>query len=207
MKAKLEKDLNWLNGQAGTSAPFKSVPVIKLISLEKPQSREELVNLIESYYLNPRNGIKSMGTLDDFGRSLYNAQPRFFNEYRYSLDECRAWMFDLFINRSMKGYTMEKAALETIKRGLGVGYRVKLAKGYIDEELRIDLLIYKGDEVIYGVQVKPTSFKHMRESVQAMQYKLSDKYHKEVLMYYYDNNNVFTNTDLIISKILNNNEK
>jgi hypothetical protein len=200
----IEKDLNYLNGQAGTSAPFKSVPVMKLISLEKPQSRQELVYLIESYHTNPRNGIKSMGNLKDFARNLYEAQPQYFNEYRYTLEQCTDWMFDLFINRSLRGYVMEEKALETLQHELGSEYTVELAKGYLDEELRIDLLIYKGEDVICGVQVKPSSFKRMRESVKEMQSALSSKYHKDVLMYYYKHSsfmNNFLNTDSIVSKI------
>ena len=200
----IEKDLNYLNGQAGTSAPFKSVPVMKLISLEKPQSRQELVYLIESYYKNPRNGIKSRGNLEDFSRNLYEAQPQYFNESRYTLEECTAWMFDLFINRSLRGYAMEEKALETLQHELGSEYTVELAKGYLDEDLRIDLLVYRGEDVVCGVQVKPSSFKHMRESVKEMQYKLSNKYHKEVFMYYYKHSsfmNNFFNTREIVSKI------
>lgn len=39
--------LNELNGKMGISAPYKSVPAMKLIRALNPKSKEELVELIE----------------------------------------------------------------------------------------------------------------------------------------------------------------
>ena len=44
--------LNLLNGKMGISAPNKSVPVMKLIKMHKPKSKEELVELIKYHYKN-----------------------------------------------------------------------------------------------------------------------------------------------------------
>ena len=44
--------LNLLNGKMGISAPYKSVPVIKLINTHKPKSYDELEALIEYHYQN-----------------------------------------------------------------------------------------------------------------------------------------------------------
>lgn len=67
--------LNLLNGKMGISAPYKSVPVIKLINTHKPKSYDELEALIEYHHLNDCSyGIKSQGSVYDFGKNLYDAQ-------------------------------------------------------------------------------------------------------------------------------------
>ena len=45
-------ELNLLNGNQGISAPFRSVPVMKLIREHKPRTKNELVELIEYHYKN-----------------------------------------------------------------------------------------------------------------------------------------------------------
>lgn len=53
-------ELNLLNGNQGISAPYKSVPVMKLIREHKPKTKNELVELIEYHFKNKCNcGIVS----------------------------------------------------------------------------------------------------------------------------------------------------
>ena len=69
--------LNFLNGKYGISAPNRSVPVMKLIREHKPKSPNELKKLIEEHFKNDcKCGIKSKGTVEDFGKNLYEAQKK-----------------------------------------------------------------------------------------------------------------------------------
>ncbi len=82
--------LNTLNGKYGISSPTRSVPVMKLIRTHKPQSHKELSTLINSHVGSECEcecGIKSKGTIKDFGTSLYNAQAKEWGEDRFTLDE------------------------------------------------------------------------------------------------------------------------
>lgn len=96
--------LNLLNGKMGISAPHKSVPVIKLINTHKPKSYDELESLIEYHYLNDCScGIRSQGSVFDFGKNLYGSQIEYWGEYKFTLEECVQWEYDLFIINSLKG--------------------------------------------------------------------------------------------------------
>jgi hypothetical protein len=67
--------LNELNGKMGISAPFKSVPVMKLIRAHNPKSKEELVELIKWHSENTCEcGVVSQGTVESFGKNLYDSQ-------------------------------------------------------------------------------------------------------------------------------------
>lgn len=102
-------ELNILNGKYGISAPDKSIPVMKLIKEHKPKSKEELVTLIKNHYLYRCDcGIKSKGTIEDFGRNLYVSQLSEWGKYKHSLEECINWEYNLFVVQSLKGNTMEK---------------------------------------------------------------------------------------------------
>ena len=53
--------LNELNGKMGISAPFKSVPVMKLIRIHKPKTRDELYELIKFHFEN--NCLRSLDVI------------------------------------------------------------------------------------------------------------------------------------------------
>ena len=91
-------ELNKLNGDAGISAPQKSVPVMKLIKNHRPKSKDELHEQIKFHYENNCPcGVKSQGTVEDFGKNLYDAQLSAYGKYKYSLQECIQWEYDLFV--------------------------------------------------------------------------------------------------------------
>ncbi len=157
-----------LNGKYGVSAPQDSVPVMKLIRMHKPKSREELVRLIKEHSEKKcACGIVSQGSIEDFGRNLYEAQLEEWGAYRYTLKECIGWEYDLFITQSLKGNLIELKAKNILLKALE-DMTVKDSNDYYDEELRIDLMIEKGGENVAGVQVKPESFHNVRAGVRYM---------------------------------------
>ncbi len=136
--------LNELNGKMGISAPAKSVPVMKLIRAHNPKSKEELVGLIKWHSENTCScGVKSQGTVESFGRNLYNSQIQYWGENRFSLQDCIQWEYDLFVVQSLRGGMIEKKAIKEL-RNIYSNMRFEEAEGYLDEELRIDIIIKKG---------------------------------------------------------------
>lgn len=87
--------------------------------------------------------------------------------YRYTLKECIGWEYDLFITQSLKGNLIELKAKNTLLKALE-DMTVKDSNDYYDEELRIDLMIEKGEENVAGIQVKPESFHNVRAGVRYM---------------------------------------
>lgn len=194
--------LNILNGKMGISAPSNSVPIIKLIDIHNPKSYDELEKLIEYHYLNDcKCGIKSKGTVYDFGEKLYEAQMEYWGEYIFTLDECKKWMYNLFIINSLKGSQMEKKAIDEFNNKLPTKYIAKNAIGIIDEEYRIDIEIKEGENTILGIQVKPLSYQFMREEIKDFNKKRNNKYGIDVKYLYYNENQEFINLDNIIEEL------
>ncbi|MEY4570824.1 MAG: hypothetical protein RLZ10_17 [Bacteroidota bacterium] len=194
-------ELNLLNGKMGISAPYKSVPVMKLIKIHAPKSKSELVDLIDFHHKNKCEcGIISTGSVEDFGKNLYESQLKFWGKYKYSLEECIKWEYDLFVVQSLKGGNIEKKAIKDLTNLLK-GFEIEEAVGYLDEDLRIDIVIKKNNLEVAGVQVKPKTFNLMREEVIHFQNNANKKWGKPVFILYYDNESNYTNLEGVLEKI------
>jgi len=193
--------LNELNGKMGISAPNRSVPIMKLIREHKPKSKDELVELIKWHSENECEcGVISHGTVESFGRNLYESQIEYWGGYRYTLTECIQWEYDLFVVQSLKGGIVEQKAINVLTDTLE-NCSIEESEGYLDEELRIDLVISTNGGQIAGVQVKPLTFMKMRRSVITFNKNANQKWDKPVLYLYYDENEEFTNMDELIGEI------
>ena len=113
--------LNELNGKMGISAPHNSVPVMKLIRSHNPKSKEELLELIKWHSENTCEcGVVSQGTVESFGKNLYDSQIKYWGEIRYSLKDCIKWEYDLFIVQSLKGDIIERKAIIELAKKVSV---------------------------------------------------------------------------------------
>ena len=175
---------------------------MKLIKTHRPKSKDELVDLIKYHYENDCEcGIKSQGTVEDFGRNLYNAQIPFWGEIRFSLKDCIQWEYDLFVIQSLKGGIIEKKSLRKLN-SLLKKHTVTEAVGYLDEELRIDLIVSKNEEQICGIQVKPSTFRLMRREIITFNQNANKKWNKPVFYLYYDENENFENFNELVLRIM-----
>jgi hypothetical protein len=194
-------ELNKLNGDYGISAPYKSVPVMKLIKNHRPKSKEELYQLIKTHFEKDCScGVKSQGTVEDFGKNLYEAQIKAWQKYKYTLQECIQWEYDLFVVQSLKGTLIENKAKQNLQKELS-NFIINEAEGFVDEELRVDLIILHNNIEICGIQVKPLTFNLMREGVITFNKIANAKWGKPVFYLFYDNKENFTNIDEIITNI------
>lgn len=197
--------LNKLNGDKGISAPKNSVPVSALVKKHNPKSAAELEQLIADHVGGGCEcGIVSKGTVEDFGRNLYEAQQEYWGEYRFTLDECIQWEYDLFVLQMLKGSSMEDKCKKTLSKKLGNEYKFKDTSNYVDEELRVDLEVIQLGELIAGIQVKPISFENVRRNVQVYNRAANEKYGEKVLYakYQYDSEE-FKNLDNVVQEIRN----
>lgn len=194
--------LNLLNGKMGISAPKNSVPVMKLIKVHKPKTHFELEQLISShFYENCHCGIKSKGSVSDFGKNLYESQLQFWGNYRFSLKKCIQWEYDLFIVQSLKGAGLEHKAMKTLMKN-NPKFIFEPTAGFLDDELRIDIVIRNSQrQIIGGVQVKPESFIHMRSEVLFVQMRQNQKWKFPVWFLYYNQDLKFSNIDFICQKL------
>lgn len=193
--------LNELNGKMGISAPFKSVSVMKLIKVHQPKGKEELVELIKWHSENTCEcGIISKGSIETFGKNLYDSQIKYWGEHRYDLQDCIQWEYDLFVVQSLKGGIVEKKAITELSTLIS-NYSFKEAEVFLDEELRIDIVILKNRNEIGGIQVKPLTFKKMRSEVITFNQNANSKWDKPVFYLYYDDNEIFVNSEELIKAI------
>lgn len=180
-------ELNILNGKMGISAADRSVPVSRLVRYHKPKSPTELEELISDHVGGGCPcGCVSKGTVQDFGKNLYKSQLEFWGEYKYSLKECIQWEYDLFILQMLKGNTMEDKCQSELQKKIGNSYCVENTNRFIDEEFRVDLEVYDSNSLILGIQVKPSSFRGVRQSIQEFNINANKKYKKPVFYVYYD---------------------
>jgi len=174
---------------------------MKLIKTHRPKSKDELGELIKYHHENDCTcGIKSQGTVEDFGQNLYNAQMPYWGEIKYSLKDCIQWEYDLFVVQSLKGGIVEKKSLAVLSNLLK-DYAVTEAVGYLDEELRIDLIISKDGKEICGIQVKPSTFRQMRREVITFNENANKKWDKPVYYLYYDENEEFENLIELVKNV------
>ena len=191
--------LNILNEKKKISSVRNSVPVMKLINTHKPKTRRELVDLIEYHYIyDCPCGIKSKGTVRDFGKNLYDAQLDYWGEYKFSLEECIRWEYDLFVTNSLKGAYMECKAEEFLGERLPLGFSVCGVDGVTDVNFRVDLEVKWYGFVVFGVQVKPVSYKGMGYGVKQVNRILNNQYQWEVRYLYYDDDGDFVNVDDVV---------
>jgi hypothetical protein len=185
--------LNELNGKMGISAPQNSVSIMKLIRAHQPKSKQELVDLIKYHFKRTcKCGVKSRGTVFDFGKNLYHAQLKYWGEYRYSQQQCIQWEYDLFIVQSLKGNTLEKKAAAILLHRLP-DLCVSEVEEFLDEELRIDLAVKNSRAILCGIQVKPVSFLAMRSEVILFNKNANEKWGRPVFYFFYDKDGRFTN--------------
>ena len=197
-------ELNLLNGKMGISDPRRSVPVMKLIKAHSPKSKDALVELIEYHKNNTcKCGAISTGTVKEFEERLFASQIEYWGENKYTLEQCIQWEYDLFVVQSLKGGYIEKHAIKLLKQNLR-NCIIEEAEGYLDDELRIDIILNDSNKnIIGGIQVKPKTFKNMRPEVLFMQTKQNLKWGHPVWMLYYNKDESFENLDIVINKSKN----
>lgn len=195
--------LNILNEEKKISSAYNSVPIIKLIRKHKPQTKSELKELIEFHYIHKCEcGIRSKGTIEDFGRNLYESQLEYWGEYKFSLNECIQWEYDLFITNSLKGEYMEGKAVEELKKILPSIFTVNEVSNVVDINFRVDVEVRWCDFLVFGVQVKPESYEFMSDDIKNINYALNSKYPVEVRYLYYNSDGVFLNIDDVVKGYL-----
>ncbi|GET45583.1 MjaI family restriction endonuclease [Capnocytophaga felis] len=116
------------------------------------------------------------------------------------MKECIQWEYDLFVVQSLKGSLIENKAIQLLKNQLH-SFIVNQADGFVDEELRVDLIILKNNIEICGIQVKPNTFNLMRQGIINFNKNANAKWGKPVFYLFYDDVENFTNVQEVISEI------
>ena len=117
------------------------------------------------------------------------------------MHECIQWEYDLFVVQSLKESNIEKKAESELSKS--ICYNIEEAEGFIDEELRVDLIVKKEEDEIAGIQVKPNTYNFMREGIKKFNQISNIKWGKPVFYLFYDENENFINLNEVIKEIKN----
>lgn len=132
---------------------------------------------------------------------MYESQKKYWGEYKYSLEQCIQWEYDLFVVQSLKGGIIEKKAIKLLQQSLS-NHIIEEAQGYLDDELRIDLIVYDTNrKILGGVQIKPKTFNSMRPEVLFMQKKQNLKWGHPVWFLFYNKDETFVDLASLIETI------
>lgn len=195
--------LNILNHAMNISSVNNSVPVMNLIKTHNPKSKNELKDLIEYHFMNKCDcGIRSKGTVEDFGKNLYDAQLEYWGEYKFSLEECIKWEYDLFITNSLKGACMEDKAVEVLREVLPSIFTVNVVQNIVDVNFRVDIEIKWCGLLVLGIQVKPESYEFMEDDIKSINKVLNSKYPVNVKYLFYNSEGVFVNIEDVVKSYL-----
>lgn len=75
---------------------------------------------------------------------------KYWGVIKFNMQECIQWEYDLFVVQSLKGGIVEKFAMSELRNRLQ-SYSFVEAEGYLDEELRIDIIIQNNGKEIAGI--------------------------------------------------------
>ena len=176
--------LNRINEIYGLNKPELSVPVMKLVQSHKPSSEQEMIKLLQSH-LHPCNACDCrvvQGGLPMWSQRLYDvAKPSY---PAVTQDECRAFVYDLYVRAPLRGRLMELKALSD----LGCEFpRLRFEEASSTNDLRfaVDIECYSAtNNLLAGVQVKPVSFLKQAHAVEINYLKNKAWMHPVFYLYY-----------------------
>jgi len=202
--------LNHICEKYGVNQKRKTVAIQDLIRYHKPKQQAELIALIASHaeggqHRNCDCGCKSAGTINDFADNLFAAYVRFTEECDANAEskdwtDCYIFMKHLFVVGSLRGNDMENKMVRVVNLFLNTYYNIhselyvaKLATATHDFNYSVDISLFDtttGDEM-FGVQVKPLTYKNFKSSHHVVKQNLrkNEAYGKDVVYIYYDKNN------------------
>jgi len=188
--------LNFLNEAARTNSREKSVPVMALVAYHRPPHEEALESLIEQHCRLAHSsqcpcGVKSRGTVTDFGNNLYEAQQtceaykqQYPDQRAFTRQECYTFMRNLFCVAPLRGLRQEETSVSVLRKAIP-GIVVTLATRSEDFDYAVDYIVtHRGRDL--GVQVKPESFFNKEDCVVLTKEKHA-RFRHPVLFHTYSN--------------------
>tara|TARA_Y100001954_G_scaffold178122_1_gene189392 strand:+ start:324 stop:1007 length:684 start_codon:yes stop_codon:yes gene_type:complete len=206
--------LNKLNERTGCNARRNTVPIMALIEAHPTVSPRAVEECIASHVGGTCPcGIVSQGTVDDFSKRLFDAQEspaardwrRLQGDVRFTLEECRNFMYCLFCEAPVRGRRFELASRELMEAALHKvdpvrKWRTRKASKEEDAGFAVDWVVMENQKVVAGVQVKPESAMG-REDVIRMNREKHSMWGHFAVFHVYNDNGTFEDTDALARQI------
>lgn len=201
-----------------------TVPIMALLKAHPnvldPDDIADLIKLHRPREEGPGTGcstcsVISKGTLEDFGRRVYDRYKQVGQKPDMTLDDCCWFVKLLYTEKSCTGIFKEREVFEDIKHRILERYgdkhvRVRLANDQEDRDYAVDIIISKlvtvneelqDEQPLLGLQVKPHSYRYARPHILLMNDTKNSHFGKEVLYVFYDTKMSIINLDTVIGRI------
>jgi hypothetical protein len=180
-------ELNVINEKYRCNDPTRTVRTSALMLHHRPTSEQEMIALLDAHR-KPcdacRQHIRNQG-LEQWVADLWSAVQKEQSlgnrkALLYNVQDCKAFIYDLFVKAPLQGYVWEQRAQQDLRR---CGYIMHHATPEQDCQFAVDLI---HDTTGVGIQVKPSSYQFTKPAVHAINAEKNRMFGKPVLYLYYD---------------------
>lgn len=142
----LEKDLNYYYNKGRFNHPSKIGYMMKMIRELRPITEDEW----RIWYLEH---VHDADYLQGLAKEMCHTIP---DELHASVNQCRAYIYDVMFHRTFQGYNKEKLALQILQNVVSAD--VQEAPENWDTQYFIDFYVRGANGQLIGIQLKPETF-------------------------------------------------
>ncbi len=195
--------LNVINEKYGCNNPNTTVRTTAIAAAHRPQSAATMLALLDSHTearcsacgQQCRNGGLVAWTQVLYNMTRMEVQRGNCAARAVTMQDCGNFMYDLFVRAPVRGFAMEVRALQALTQAAG---HVAFTHATPDQdvEFAVDLV-----SPTCGIQVKPESYKHVREDVHHTNARKNKAYGKPVHYLYYGSDGAWSNLDSVVASL------
>jgi hypothetical protein len=194
-------ELNVINEKYRCNDPERTVRTSALVTKHHPATEQDMLQLLQAHETKcsacgeqcKNNGL-SMWAQQLFHAVLAEQKLGNYKARSLTLQDCHAFMYDLFVKAPVRGFAWELSAQKDFMR---CGYNFRHATPVEDCTYAVDLVHNQSG---VGIQVKPESYKYAKPGVHRINEQKNAKYGNKVFYLYYQHN-AWTNFEDVLHQL------
>lgn len=159
--------------------------------------------MVRDVNLNKSHG-RTKEELKFIALKLYKHLEKTGNPYKLTLDDCYLHVYVRVLDETYLGTERENRTIEYLKNTLN-GYDILKTDPETDSKYAVDCEVYKGNELVCGIQVKSVRYKKDNSDILKRTKRFNtdknnrytEKNDSPVFYCYYDNQSPLSNTDVL----------
>ena len=195
--------LNVLNERFKCNDPKQTILISAIMRYHTPRTEEAMLNIINTHehtYCNICKQKSRNGGLLGWITTLWNIVQQHGAGHNISRADCESFVYDLYIRAPVSGFYFEDMAVRWLANH---GYNVRLATPDEDCKFSVDVAVLSkwSGGVLAGVQVKPESYRYVREDVHRINFAKNQKAGYPVFYLYYTKANTWLNDREVLTSL------